>query len=181
MEFVRIFEGREEGEGLYAVRYEKEGPDEFTRLFRLWNDLTYVREFCEANFEDLESSSLRPTSQEGYVQEIMDEAAEMENLLYEYSLDVQLQELFKPLHNCEYVLRSLQKSKAHIIYRMYWRPRIRIYAIRLAPNLFIVTGGAIKLTATMQERPHLREELAKLERVRTWLKENEFDIPESLN
>jgi hypothetical protein len=64
---------------------------------------------------------------------------------------------------------------------MYWRPRIRIYAIRLTPNLFIVTGGAIKLTATMQERPHLREELTKLEHVRTWLKENEFDIPESLN
>lgn len=181
MKIVCIFEGRKEGEGLYAVRYDKSGPDEFTRLFRLWSNLTYVREFCEANFEDLESSCILPTSLEECVQEIIDEAAEMEEQLCMYNHDAQLQELFRPLHNHEYVLRPLQKSKACILTRMYWRPRIRIYAIRLTPNLFIVTGGAIKLTATMQERPHLREELTKLERVRTWLKENEFDIPESLN
>lgn len=35
--------------------------------------------------------------------------------------------------------------------------------------MYIVTGGAIKLTATMQEREHTAEELAKIEKVRNFL------------
>lgn len=181
MEIVCIFGGRNEEEGLYAVRYEKEGPDEFTRLFRLWDDLAYVREFCEIHYDDLQSSFRRHLSLEECVQEIIDEAAQMEDQLHDHCNANGLQELFKPLSNYEYVLYPLQKSKACIRSIVFRRPRIRIYAIRLAPNLFIITGGAIKLTATMQERPHLKEELSKLERVKTWLKENELDIPESLN
>ena len=34
---------------------------------------------------------------------------------------------------------------------------------------YIVTGGAIKLTATMQEREHTLEELKKMEMVRNYL------------
>lgn len=181
MEIVCIFEGRNEGEGLYAMRYAKSSPDEFTRMFRLWDDLQYVREFCIAHFDDLQSSFKWPHSLEECVQEIMDEAEQMESQLYEFCATTELQQIFKPLRNHEYVLYPLQQSKACVISNMYRRPKIRIYAIRLAPNLFIITGGAIKLTATMQERPHLMEELAKLERARTWLKENNLDIPDALN
>ena len=38
--------------------------------------------------------------------------------------------------------------------------------------MYLVTGGAIKLTATMEERRHTMEELAKLERVRNYLLDN---------
>lgn len=39
-----------------------------------------------------------------------------------------------------------------------------------------ITGGAIKLTATMQEREHTRQELAKIEKVRRFLlEENVID------
>ena len=34
---------------------------------------------------------------------------------------------------------------------------------------YIITGGAIKLTATMQERPHTQAELDKIEKVRRFL------------
>ena len=31
---------------------------------------------------------------------------------------------------------------------------LRLYAIKLDPNIYLITGGAMKLTPTMQERTH---------------------------
>ena len=46
---------------------------------------------------------------------------------------------------------------------------LRIYAIKLEPGCYIITGGAIKLTRTMQEREHTLRELNKMEIVRNYL------------
>ena len=46
---------------------------------------------------------------------------------------------------------------------------LRVYAIRLEKNVFVVTGGAIKLTRTMQERAHTQQELTKLNQCRQYL------------
>lgn len=48
---------------------------------------------------------------------------------------------------------------------------LRIYAIKLEPGCYIITGGAIKLTRTMQEREHTLAELNKMESVRRFLVE----------
>ena len=47
-----------------------------------------------------------------------------------------------------------------------------IYAIKLEPGIYVITGGAIKLTHTMQEREHTLHELAKMEKVRSHLLAN---------
>ena len=49
-----------------------------------------------------------------------------------------------------------------------------LWAIReeLEPGCYIITGGAIKLTRTMQEREHTLRELAKMEKVRSHLLTN---------
>ena len=39
---------------------------------------------------------------------------------------------------------------------------LRVYALRVDTNLFVITGGAIKLTETMNDRDHLKLELKKL-------------------
>jgi len=44
--------------------------------------------------------------------------------------------------------------------------------IKLNSGIFIITGGAIKLTATMQERTHTAIELIKIEQVRRFLIDN---------
>ncbi len=49
---------------------------------------------------------------------------------------------------------------------------LRIYAIKLDPGIYIITGGAIKLTRTMQEREHTLAELARMEQVRRYLLDN---------
>ena len=51
---------------------------------------------------------------------------------------------------------------------------LRIYAIKLEPGIYIITGGAIKLTRTMQEREHTLVELARMEKVRRFLLDNDI-------
>lgn len=64
---------------------------------------------------------------------------------------------------------SLGKEKVKgngLGYRPSW---LRIYAIKMDKGAYLITGGAIKLTATMSERPHTLAELAQLEKVRNKL------------
>lgn len=64
---------------------------------------------------------------------------------------------------------TLAREKAKIQRRQRHASWLRIYAIRFEPGIYIVTGGAIKLTATMQEREHTIQELANMEKVRNFL------------
>lgn len=61
--------------------------------------------------------------------------------------------------------------KTQELQTVFWGKKLRIYAIKLSVGVYIVTGGAIKLTATMQEREHTLHELHKLEIVRRFLLE----------
>ncbi len=64
---------------------------------------------------------------------------------------------------------ALGKEKARLKQRMRHASWLRIYAIKLATGVYIITGGAIKLTATMEEREHTQAELTKMEMVRNFL------------
>ena len=49
---------------------------------------------------------------------------------------------------------------------------LRLYAIKLEDGIYLITGGAIKLTYYMPERQHTLFELERLEKVRNYLLEN---------
>ena len=54
---------------------------------------------------------------------------------------------------------------------------LRLYAIRIDHNTFVITGGGIKLVRTMQEDKLLEEELQKLKDTQQYLIENNlFDV-----
>ena len=74
----------------------------------------------------------------------------------------QLDGLFHPLSLADNRAHELTREKARNWDRKQHPSWLRIYAIRIEPNVYIVTGGAIKLTATMQEREHTQKELDKL-------------------
>lgn len=63
----------------------------------------------------------------------------------------------------------LGKEKARLKPQSTHRSWLRIYALKLSAGIYIITGGAIKLTATMQERQHTDNELKKLEKARRFL------------
>lgn len=82
-----------------------------------------------------------------------------------------LQVLFKPLSNNEYKLRPYQKLKVYGTIRKSW---LRVYAVRITSDLFVITGGAIKLTRTMEERDHTKDQLRRISKARNYLKEQGF-------
>ena len=65
----------------------------------------------------------------------------------------------------------LQKEKARLKRKYGHSSWLRLYAIKLIQGNYIITGGAIKLTATMQEREHTKQELVKIDKVRRYLLE----------
>ena len=79
---------------------------------------------------------------------------------------------YPPLH---------QKTKVKGQHKKSW---LRIYAIRIAPNLFVIAGGGIKLTHKMEDSEHLKIELTKLEITKNYLKsvglldENDYELLE---
>ena len=75
---------------------------------------------------------------------------------------------------------ELTREKARNWNRERHASWLRVYAIRLEKTVFVITGGAIKLTQTMQERPHTWEELKKMDRCREFLKTNGIFDQDSL-
>jgi hypothetical protein len=77
-----------------------------------------------------------------------------------------LDSIFEPLRLEEPI--ELTRSKAKGYKPKSW---LRIYAIKLQSNVYVVTGGAIKLTRSMQESEHTKIELRKFDRCRVFLRE----------
>lgn len=85
------------------------------------------------------------------------------------SPNANLDSLFRPLDNGQMIDSTLEKEKAKLKKREHHASWLRIYAIKLAKGIYIITGGAIKLTETMQEREHTKKELGKVDKVRRFL------------
>ena len=168
MEFVRIIENYNH---LWAVKYQKKEDDELTELFVKWNNVEYLLEFFTQNFEDLrEFFHVERISQA--ISDTMDDAESLEELILDFPYTENLDELFKPLDLTDTRASELSREKARNWNRERHASWLRVYAIRLEPNVYIVTGGAIKLTRTMQERAHTIIELEKLNSCKEFLKAN---------
>lgn len=56
-------------------------------------------------------------------------------------------------------------------YGLRSRSWLRIYVLKTTDEAYLITGGAIKLTRSMQEREHTRLELVKMKQCECLLKE----------
>jgi hypothetical protein len=158
---------------LYAIRFSDSEYNELDRNFELWNDQEYLRSFFKEHAGDLRSYSLfhsKEYSTEAAVRKTLSDAENLENKLLdlaeagdEYQV---LQTLFKQLNDMETDLYPLQKSKGKLKYQSW----LRIYAIRIDRDLYVMTGGSIKLTKKMQERKHTQVEINKMNRVVEYLR-----------
>lgn len=153
---------------LWAVRYDGEPDNVLFTLFDQWNDVAWLRSFFKANAADLERY-FKITRINDAIKLTIDDSERLEAIIMDISPEANLDLIFRPLSNSRIADCILGKEKArlkNLIGRSSW---LRIYALKLAKGVYIITGGAIKLTATMQERDHTAMELAKIERVRNYL------------
>lgn len=168
MKFVRIIDGYDH---LWAVKAQDKEADELTILFRNWTNGEYLFDFFMENFEDLKGYFHIERLDEA-VSDTFDDAEALQEMVLDFPYTEHLDELFKPLGVTDTHARELSREKARNWNRDRHASWFRIYAIRLEPNVYIVTGGAIKLTRTMQEREHTTQELQKLDRCKEYLKAN---------
>lgn len=161
---------------LWAVRYKGDRDNILSILFEQWNDIMWLRDFFKTNLTDL-SSYFKITDVNQAIYDTIEESNKIECLIMDISPDADLETLFRPLNNNRTSEVILGKEKARlkecIKKHSSW---LRIYALKLTSGIYIITGGAIKLTATMQEREHTILELKKMEDVRNFLlSENVID------
>ncbi|NDV84964.1 hypothetical protein [Bacteroides sp. 51] len=149
---------------LWAVRYPDQECDELTRLFDEWSEPVTLHAFFKANWDDMAYFNM--TSITEAIDKTIDERNVLEKMVLDINPDADLDTLFRNLSNYSHEL-CLEKSKGKI--NKSW---LRLYAIKLASGIYIITGGAIKLTATMEEREHTSNELVKIEKVRNFLLKN---------
>ena len=153
------------GDGnLWAVRYDGDNDNILAITFERWNDPEWLKDFFITNLNQA-------------IFDTISDAQNLECVILDSIASDKLDYLFKPLENLRASEALLSKEKAkgsNVSRHPSW---LRLYAIRFQTNSYLITGGAIKLTQSMQEREHTLAELHKLEQVRNFLMSNgAFDI-----
>lgn len=156
---------------LWAVRFDKDNQNALHKVLNQWRDAEWLADFFTQNLDDL-ISYFRITNIEDSIYQTMEDRDELACIIMDISPDANLDRFFRPLENDRSSEMILGKEKG----RPHRRSWLRLYAIKLSVGIYIITGGAIKLTRTMQEREHTLQELEKMEKVRNFLiREHVFD------
>lgn len=140
-------------------------------LIGQWNDVVWLRNFFKANLKDL-TSYFKITDVNQAIYDTIDDSERLQCLIMDISPEADLDKLFRPLDNSRTSEMILGKEKARLHNTPKHASWLRIYAIKLEPGIYVITGGAIKLTRTMQEREHTLVELARMEKVRRFMLDN---------
>lgn len=160
-----------DNEKLWAVRYDDCLDNVLDSIFGQWNDVVWLRNFFKANLEDL-TSYFKITDVNQAIYDTIDDSERLQCLIMDISPEADLDKLFRPLDNSRTSEMILGKEKARLRDTQKHASWLRIYAIKLEPGIYVITGGAIKLTRTMQEREHTLVELARMEKVRRYMLDN---------
>lgn len=156
MKFCIIF-----AEKLYAVHYSDDNVNIFRKIMEQWTDTEFLYNFLEQQNKDVEPDEIPEL-----IMQITEDAHQIDILLTKLakSEKEKINEFFLPLSPSEYKLTDLSKQKGRLR-----RSFTRVYGIKIEDNCYIITGGALKFTRTMQEREHTKKELDNLNKVRDYL------------
>lgn len=155
---------------LWAVRYDGESDNALYKIFDQWTDVLYLRSFFKQNWSDM-SSFYKIKNLGTVIEDTIEDSDELESLMLSLSSEDDLDSIFHPLENFRITEMLLGREKARLKRNVGHSSWLRIYAIKLEQGVYIITGGAIKLTLRMDEREHTRRELEKMEKVRQYLLE----------
>jgi hypothetical protein len=175
LEIITIF--AQDNPVLLSSKYEEDVKPEFEALFEKWQDVNYLFDFFNQNKADLKSGFYGNIEIEEAVLETLKDGNKLESKIRNLAIksinggEIGLDNMFQNLYPNERAVELiLSKGYGNNLHRnTSW---LRIYAIKLESNCYVVTGGMIKLTNRMEVREHGRLELNKLKRTRDYLREN---------
>lgn len=159
MEIDIIFDER-----LYSFRHQKR-KNEYRRLLDQWNNPEYIFEFYEKNKKYFQDSFFGSGYDvEKFSEDIESDLESLEGFLESVNnnKNVDIKHYFEPLSDKKKDIKilSLHKKKLKLL---------RLYALKITDDMFVITGGAIKITKKMQGHPITKEEFAKLEQAQKFL------------
>lgn len=174
MKIIPIFVNEESKEGLYAAQYDGEPENEFRKCVGQWTDRAYVQWYLTKWADYLQEPFFQSCSIENLEIKVQMEARELIGLFQKFEQDffennAKLQEIFRPLIDGEYMIPLHQKTKATIYNWKFRKALLRLYAIKIGPNTYVITGGAIKLVKKMADHPDTANELKKLNFTKNYL------------
>jgi hypothetical protein len=171
MKIIAIFEPVENA--LLSVQYDDKELHEWKDLIDCWTNVHYLRTFFKKNERILNGEFYGGITVKDAVTRTLKEAKILEKTILELAKNGKsdkketLQTIFIPLNNNEVKITQHQQTKAKLPNKKAsW---LRVYAIRISENLFVISGGGIKLTHWMDESDHLKIELEKLEITKKYL------------
>lgn len=171
---------------LYSMQFD-DYDDEFSRAFQFWNTPEALKDFFKEHENLLHSYSKFHCARnlctvKKAIELTITGAAQLEKLIVDITNGENklehIQQIFEPLDNNAYKLVPLQKSKAKGEVKNSW---LRLYAIRIDDDCYVITGSAIKLCHRMNEVEYLKKELQKIDIAKRFLKDNGIYYPEDLN
>lgn len=174
---------------LYSIRYDDEVENEFDRLFKLWNNVEFVSEFVHRNAFLLRDKFWNGYSENDVVELVRKESSNFQVGLLKLHTNTMHGEYpgfdnkFEPIcpddrgGKYELVESEIHGSDRK---RVPYRTVLRLYAVKVDVNVFVIGGGGIKLTKAYQDTPGLSEEVAKLKRLKQYLIDNGIFDQENL-
>lgn len=182
MKILPIF--TEQNEGIYTVHYKDEEFDALKTLKEDWSNPEYIYQFFKDNRYLLNNPRYRDFTVQEAAMKTLEDASTLFDQLKTYAKtgfeghEQNLSDFFKPLHKKETNLPAYQASKTYgIQIKDSW---LRLYAIRLDVNCYIITGGGIKMVDAMQDVPYLARQLEYIKLTQNYLEEQEVIYPEDL-
>ncbi len=153
MKIVSIFDDR-----LFAFDYSpNEDYNEYDRLMDFWTDMLEIKKYAEKN---------KVSDVPKFIERIIDDAEEIQDFLDDITdNDNPLELYFEILSLNNFKILPLQKGKIA-------NNGLRLYALKIEDNCFVITGGAIKMSQKMEDHPDTANELKKLYAAREYLNQN---------
>jgi hypothetical protein len=176
MEIVEIYK-----DWLYSIAFDEEDLSEYHRVFKEWHDLDYLINFFEDNKNFVNSkfwkdAGLDPDNPEFSAERVIDEANDLEMYISKLvdnvskGLKPDFDQYFHFLDGKYKCVWSLEPVKA---YGTAAPSLLRLYAIKIESNCYLIVYGGIKLGSKIQNSPVLKDNVfRKVEEVLDFLKSN---------
>ena len=162
---------------IYSIQYDDVEENEFDRLFQQWNDMGYVTQFFDTYQEFLKSPIWQNISEpEDAARQVLHEAIDLEDLfdeLNDNTVNGKEKDFDSHFHYLEGKYKYELERPPMKSYGTDRPSLLRIYAIKMGTNTYLITGGGIKLAEKIQDSPGLKDHvLNNIDRVREFLKAN---------
>lgn len=176
MKIVEIYK-----DWLYSINFDEEDLTEYHRVFREWHDLDYLVNFFTENKEYIrnefwKNSGLDADTPELSAIRVIEEADILEDYIKQLvnncteGIKPDFDQYFHFLGGKYKCLWSLEPVKS---YGTMTPSLLRLYAIKIDTNCYLIVYGGIKLGSTIQNSPVLKDKVfKKIDAVLGFLKVN---------